>query len=368
MPKTILILFPNEWLAYTPTLLNLIEKLKADFKIRVITLDDGKYQNHNLQGDEFEFIPLSEHLATFLTDFGRVIGQGSRLYQFFKMWQVYWRSRGRQADEVIAVDSAGLVIAQKLFPSSHFLSLEPYRDRFFLSCDLTRIKSVLAHSPERYDYLFAETNIPAFILPNAPALDNYQPPDYHPSDTINAIFFGNANFRNGVYECLEVFNVLDTEKFTLTIKGIVSEEHQERIAQQYQPLIDAGRLIIERRYIPQEEVINYLAQFSIGFCFYNFDHTNAMTQFNFISVPAGKMYNYYAAGVPVIGSDILGLKSVRDFQAGLLLNEVTPAAIAAAIQTIHADHPTYHENAIKAAYHFDFNKAIDPVKTYLMNS
>jgi glycosyltransferase involved in cell wall biosynthesis len=367
MAKTILILFPNEWLAYTPTLLNLIDKLKADFKIRVITLDDGKHQNHNLQGDEFEFIPIPDRLAKFLIRFGQAIGQGARLYQFFKMWRVYWRSRGRQADEVIAVDSAGLVVAQKLFPSSHFLSLEPYRDRLFSSCDLTRVKSALAHSPERYDYLFADTKIPAFILPNAPALDNYQPPAYHPPQTINAIFFGNANFRNGVYECLDVFDVLDHANFTLTIKGIVSEEHQERISQQYQHLIDAGRLIIERRYIPQEEVIDYLSQFSIGFCFYNFEHTDAVTQFNFISVPAGKMYNYYAAGVPVIGSDILGLKSVRDFQAGILLEEITPEAIAAAIQTIHADHPTYRDNAIKAARHFDFNQAVEPLKTYLLS-
>lgn len=105
----------------------------------------------------------------------------------------------------------------------------------------------------------------------------------------------------------------------------------------------------------------------MGFCFYDLNHTDETTSFNFISVPSGKLFNYYAAGVPVIGSDLLGLKSVKDFQVGILLKNISTENIAIAMESIASQHRRFSENCLAAAAYFDFDTAVEPFKSYLLN-
>ena len=85
----------------------------------------------------------------------------------------------------------------------------------------------------------------------------------------------------------------------------------------------------------------------------------AKQSFNYFSSPAGKLFNYYAAGVPIIGIDIIGLKSVKDFNAGVLIEAVTIEKITNAIKTIESNYKEQSNNCLKASKTFDFKKGFD---------
>ena len=362
--KKILIVFPNEWLSYTPTLLNLIEYLSTTFEVKAFAIDDGSYSNENIKSDCIIFIKVNYLLSKIAITMEKYFPKGYRIRQIIKFLLLYTRLRKYEADEIIAVDSLGLYISQKIFKKCHFLSLEPYKDFLFRQCNLNKIESVIAHSKERYDFLFNTVKPKYFILPNSPIYDSEKLSTLQPVKPPKAIFFGNATPRNGVYLCLEAFRSI--KNISLVIRGSLSPRDREKILSEYEDLLESGILSIDEQYIRQTEVTEYISQFSIGFCFYDFNYVDEVTRFNFISVPSGKMFNYYAAGVPVIGSDILGLKSVKDFNAGILLKTPSSETIVDAIKQIMNQHDLYRDNCLKAAKHFDFNKSVKHIQEYLL--
>lgn len=376
--KKILVIFPNEWLSYTPSLINLVEKLSFYFDVKVHAIDDGYYNNNLLNKQEFCFIRIDKKLTKLILALnklsisqGNIKISGSKIYQVLKAILIYlsiWKIKNRYIDyEVIAVDSMGLFIAQKLFDKYHFISLEPYKDYFFRKANLTRIESVIAHSDERYNHLFGDTEQPIkkFIVPNSPYFLTNNQNLQNPLKPVRGIYFGNATPRNGLYFCLDAIRGI--KHVGLTVKGKISDEDRQRILEEYRDLIKSGQLQVDNGYLQQEEIVKYLSKFWFGFCFYDFSHVDEVTRFNFESVPSGKMFNYYAAGVPVIGSDILGLKSVKDFNAGVLLEKPTQKSISYAIDIVLKEHDKYRNNCLKAAEYFDFDKAVQPFKNYLLS-
>lgn len=361
--KKLLIIFPNEWLAYTPTVLNLVDKLADSFNVRVVAIDDGSYKSSELIGEEFDFIKVNSIIIKLTGLINKVLGN-AKFYQLVKLTLLFNKIRNYKADEVIAVDSMGLFLSQAIFKKCHFLSLEPYKDIYFRFCKTEQIKSVIAQTQERYDYLFENLSLKTFIIQNAPCFKTknrtYQEPQCR-----KAIYFGNANPRNGVYLCIEA--IQNIKDMSLTIKGTISKEVREVIETRYSELIQSSKIVIDSSYVKQEDVINYLSKFYVGFCFYDLNYTDETTSFNFISVPSGKLFNYYAAGVPVIGSDLLGLKSVKDFQVGILLKNISTENIALAMESIASQHKRFSENCLAAAAYFDFDTAVEPFKSYLLN-
>jgi len=365
MSKRVLIIFPNEWLAYTPTLLNLVTKLSDSFEIKVLAIDDGRYKSSEIYSENFEFLrvqPMVVKLNAFLE---KKLGT-AKLYQLTKMALLFFAAKSYKgwADEVIAIDSAGLWVAQRIFGKCHFMSLELFNDKLFQQCDLTLIESVIIQSQERYDYLFGDRTIKTFLIQNSPP---YQADSSIESSVPSerAIFLGNANSRNGAYVCIEALRSIDN--LSLTVKGSISNEDKLRIETSYGELLDSGRLAIDDHYIKQDDIIAYLSQYYVGFCFYDLSCTDDVTQFNFISVPSGKLFNYYAAGVPVIGSNLPGLSSVKEFETGILLDCISAEEILHALNYIDANHQRLRENCFKAAVHFDFNSAVKPFEEYLLS-
>jgi hypothetical protein len=169
---------------------------------------------------------------------------------------------------------------------------------------------------------------------------------------------GTISPSHGSDLCLAVLDKLDINS-TLTLKGVfVPESYRNKVMNKYSKHIKKGRLIIDDSYSPQDEIIQYLSIFDIGFCFYDFSMIN-INDFNYISCPSGKLFNYYAAGIPVIGNCFLGLKTVTDFKAGVLLDHVTPETIISAIKQIEKDYDNFSKNGLEAAVHFDFKRAFD---------
>jgi hypothetical protein len=85
-----------------------------------------------------------------------------------------------------------------------------------------------------------------------------------------------------------------------------------------------------------------------------------------VSGPSGKMFNYFAAGVPVIANEILGFEPVREAGASVLIpnsiveSEQGPAAIYTAAQTIYNDYSKYLNGCYQAAKRYNFKRTITP--------
>ena len=79
------------------------------------------------------------------------------------------------------------------------------------------------------------------------------------------------------------------------------------------------------------------------------------------------MFAYLAAGVPVIGNNLEGLKMIEDFEAGILINDFEPETILHAITKIKSNYDFYKQNCIKAAKHYSFDNTVKPFITFLFS-
>jgi len=364
--KNLLIIFPDEWLSHSPTLLNLVHILKDSLNVRVISIDDGVFSNSSLHDPCFSFIKINKQFAVLFLRRIRVI---YGVLKSILLLRELRKFAGVQAvDRVIGVDSIGLWAAQKVFGAAHFLSLEVNRDFFFRSCRPDRILSVAIQSKERAGFLFNDPPPRTFLLPNAPIL-----PETFPGSLMNKEFNGRLLYlgvivpSHGIYASLDAMEEVANRGFTLTIKGVIYKNRVKRtILKRYGHLFDKGIAVLDQRYLHQEDILSFLSGFSIGFCLYDFDRIS-QNDYNYISSPAGKLFNYYAAGVPVIGTDVVGLKSVRDFNAGILVRDHSSKAIRDAIDQISQKFDFYRQNCLSAATNFDFERAAKPYKDFLLS-
>jgi glycosyltransferase involved in cell wall biosynthesis len=355
----LVIVFPDEWLAYAPTILNLVRNLFDAFTITILTVDTGQYDHQEI-GARCIYVRINLHLGRLLEIFG--------LYKYYKAIRLLSKSRQLNADVAIGVDSVGLWVAQRRWSRCHFLSLEAERDHLFRHCRSTHIESVIIQTKARYRHLFKDDNArPVYFIQNAPAYDPViiKTERHSHNDQAHLIYFGNVIPRHGIYFCLDA--ILGQAHITLTLKGRIKPKVKQVIQRRYWSLLQSGRLILDEHYLDQDEVVAYLSKFSIGFCLYDFNRIKA-NDFNYLTVPSGKLFSYYAAGVPVIGNNIPGLKSVDDFQAGILINDLSASEITATIQKILSDYQIFKKNCIKAAQFYDFDKAILPFKRFLISN
>ncbi len=364
MKRRILIIFPDEWLSHSPTVLNLVKVFRNDFKVTVLTFNDGTFRNEQLVDEEFSFIQIPHWLAQVFLRRARVLYSLLKACLLFMRLKTYRKSH--PVDEVIAIDSVGLWVAQTIFGECHFLSLEVKRDFFFRMCTPARIRSVVIQTPERLSALMPDRTTHTFFIQNAPSLAGNEI-DRHQKSSFNGtlLFLGNILPSHGIYAVLEAFDSVAGLGYTLTIKGIIYKGHvRSYILERYKELFKRGKIVLDETYTPQDELIEYLSRFSLGFCLYDFNRIGSK-DFNYISSPSGKLFNYYAAGVPVIGTDVLGLDSVRQFRTGVLIQEISAASIREGISKIIAGYREFSRNCILAAKYFDFDKASTIYKQYL---
>ena len=177
-----------------------------------------------------------------------------------------------------------------------------------------------------------------------------------------SVYCGTAWNPFGFYHCLDFIKTFP--EYTLNVKGALPSADKARVKTEYQDLMTGGRLIFDSDYLDDDALVDYLRRFKIGFCFYNFE-IEWVNNFNYHSAPSGKMFKYMAAGVPVIGQDILGLKPVKEFDCGVLITDLEPATIKRAVEKIEGNFDYYSQNCLKAAEHYSFDKMIEPFIDYL---
>lgn len=340
--KRCLIVFPDDWISYSPTVLNLISTL-LDHGIEVCTVYvQSKYEVSAVPGT------VAQVRIGRLTQ--RVLGRLG-LYGFYRAIRITFRLRCLPpADIALGVDSLGALCVQWSGSRQFdFLSLEVRRDLAFRLLKPDRIRHVLIQSPERYDYLFDKRSGSVIYVQNSPIL--HMPVEARrAAGPLRLVYLGNAIAAHGIFECIDL--VAADAELRLEICGLVDPEVRVRVAQSGA----SNRIHLHDAYVQQEEVRTYLSRFDVGLCLYNV----AEADFNYQSIPSGKLFNYFSAALPVVGTDMIGLRVVRDFAAGALIQCNSVDELRRALEKVRAHYDEYSDGAARAAHHFEFGRMALP--------
>lgn len=356
----VLLLFPDDWAAYSPTLLRLTDLLSREFQVRAHILDTGRVDNSLLDARLFRRIVVPGRAAKLLKALG--------LYRRFRARALARSARAElgPSTQIIAIDADGAAAARLLGKKFHFLSLEVGRYPRLRQQVEQHGLSVTIQSPERLDYLLGPeiaAKLPVFYVQNAPDAPAAMPAARRPAAPGHPrlIYLGHVMLLHGLVPMLELLRVWP--EANLTLQGIQTAQGRELMHGRYQDLLDTGRLVIGESYVPENAIVDFLAGFDIGLCFYELGkHRN---DYNYQSSPAGKMFNYFAAGLPVLASDLIGLKPVSLHAAGIQVPSHDARTLLAAGRDIVANYAAYSERAGRAAIHYDFQRAAGQLVAFL---
>ncbi|NQY09000.1 MAG: hypothetical protein HRT71_05715 [Flavobacteriales bacterium] len=353
--KKALIVFSDEWLQYSPTILNAIKCLEPTHKVTVLSCTNHVFPKETS-------IPNVHRIHT-----GKLLSwilrklKSTKKFKFWRMSKAIEKLKTQEGsfDLVIGTDSMGYLLAKRAFVNPVFLSLEIKLDEHLIESKRLGIDHLIIQSEPRKDFLVGElSNVNVHYIQNAPIINSdLKKTAIDDSTTKKLIYLGNIDKGLHLDECIKCLYQLD-ESYTLTLKGIRIEHYYRYLKLEYADLIKANRLLIDYDYLDQNEIIYFLRSYYIGFAFYDFSGGRA-NDFNYLSSPSGKIFNYFAAGIPVIAHDIIGMKPVTDFNCGKLLKPPTPESLAKAICDVEANYKEISSNCEEAAKQLDFKLAFD---------
>lgn len=374
--KKIIILFPLEHIAFSPTTLGIYDALSSYFDVTIYCPVPKKIRSENLGKRDVQYFILDtsklrkiKALPLFFLNKIKAIFNSAAvlgnlpLYDFVRFLE--YRKALKQHrdvyDEVIAVDMTFLYLAQSFYKNASFVSLELTSAELPLlkAVDKNFIKSVVVQTKERYAFLFGEEKHTTFFVQNAPVFTSI--PDV-PKKNNTLLFNGTASPWFGLYPVLRFIKTYP--QFSLTFKGSILPDIKQQIITDHAKLIEDKIIEFNEEYMESKEMLNFLAQYEIGFCFYDLSIPEINT-FNYRTAPSGKMFAYLAAGVPVVANNLEGLKVVEDFEAGILINDFEPVTIFNAINTIKNKYDFYKSNCYKAAQHYSYDKNVAPFVEFL---
>lgn len=363
----ILILFEGHHLAYSPTVIQLYDALAATHQVTVLAERSEKFIKQKLSGREVIYYTIKRRKPTFIYKAWYLLlslfDPEARLLRKQQVKFQEYRYRFRLVKQlirsglyqrVIAVDLKNLFYCSLLKQEADLVSLELGPGEHLLPLiDHRLINAVIIQTRERLDHLFRQMPAPVFYVQNAPV--------YHPitipEKKKGILFGGTAWAAFGIYACLDYLRAY--EKEIITIQGAVPDADRKRITRDYADLLSSGRLVINETYLENDEVVSYFSQFEIGVCFYDLS-IDWMNHFNYRSAPSGKVFKYLAAGVPVVVSDIIGFRFVKEMECGTVTNSLDAEQIHSAIEKIRANYALYSTRAIEAAKFFSFDAAVQP--------
>ncbi len=371
--ENILILFDGPHLAYSPTTIQLYDELSKQYQVQIIAQDAGDFVGQQLINRNVIYHPyntVNERKYRKLFSYLKIVNKRCRDFKkngltyrdyFFKYLLIKKTIRKTKFSRIICIDNVNLYYCSLLGMKVDFLSLELVKDKHLLPLvDRRIINCVIIQSEERLQHLFPGESFRTFFVQNAP----YYREITIPANRRHLIFAGSANEGFGFYKCLNYLNKYTEE--VMVLQGALHEIDQKKIHESYQHLVDEKRLIINSRYIDNEEVVPLIAQYEIGFCFYDFEFPSIkQNHFNYYTAPSGKLFKYLAAGVPVVCINISGFKFVADLECGVLIDVLSEDEIRKAVLQIRSDYNRYVENCIRAAKQFSFDNAIQPYLEFI---
>src|SRR5205085_2435639 len=125
----------------------------------------------------------------------------------------------------------------------------------------------IIQSKERFEYLFKDKKFTTFYVQNAPSFQEIE----LKSHRLGLIYAGSAYSLLGFYNCLNYLEAYKEEK--LTVQGAIMKPDKDRVNNEYADLLNEKRLIINNKYLENDEMVEFISNYEIGFCFYNFEET-----------------------------------------------------------------------------------------------
>jgi glycosyltransferase involved in cell wall biosynthesis len=381
--KRILIFFPHPHLAYSPTVLNLSRLLdRQGHRVKIVYGIEEFWGEKapRLDGVEVEQVAYGPRTMKVVRQLNRFVWKPfSWILRKLSLFTAYAnlslrellmaRSVGRAVrsnpfDEMIAVDILPLYWSQRLGIGSHFVSLEVEDGRKLVKCiDPSRVKSVVIQSRERYERLFGSADIRTFFVQNVP---NFTEPRRRTTASPNLVYNGSVWIPFGAVDLLEFVRLFPS--YRMQFKGSVHPEVRKLLSTTYEPLVRTGTVRISDTYLDDAGLREYLADFSIGFCFYDFHHPDiAHRRFNYETAPSGKVFFYLSIGLPVIATRLRGFDFLEKRKAGVLIDDHSPEGIRRAVETILSEYQQYSDNALAAGREFSFDKQALPFANFIGN-
>ncbi|MFN0140718.1 MAG: hypothetical protein ACKVQW_11620 [Pyrinomonadaceae bacterium] len=375
MKKKVTILFGDAHLSYSPTVIGLYDQLSPHFDVTIVARSPKFFDNRPLANRNVVYIKqpagrfakLSKRLlflfASLTDKFAKKLKNIKAPYSsFFESDFIKQYLAERKPDFILAVDFKSLFFAQMLERRVEFVSLEIVpKDPFYKSCNYENVNSVIIQTKERYEHLFGDKQFKTFFIQNSPTYVPMQAATMREG----LVYCGTAWNPFGFYHCLEVLKRFPD--LVMNVRGAILDDDKKRIEGEYGDLLTSGRLIVDDEYLDDTEVVDYLRKFRIGFCFYNFE-IEWINNFNYYSAPSGKMFKYFAAGVPVVALNTIGSRPIIEFDCGVLIDDLNPESINEAIDKIEANFEYYSQNCLRAAEHYSFDKMAEPFVRYLLDA
>jgi glycosyltransferase involved in cell wall biosynthesis len=104
-----------------------------------------------------------------------------------------------------------------------------------------------------------------------------------------------------------------------------------------------GKVVFSTRPVSTDHLDSLVSSAYIGLAIYS---TNILGyRAELLGLAAGKIGNYLKCGVPVIATDLISFKYLKEYRCGILVKGVSE--IADAIMTIEADYESYSANALR---------------------
>ena len=356
----VVILFPDDWAAYSPTLLRMTHFLAELLVVRTYVLDTGRVDNSVLDPRHFHRIRVPAFLATILRKSG--------LYRPFRILSLWLRARQsiNTNTRIIAVDTDGVMAARLIGRPFHFLSLEIGKNGILRRLVAKHALSITIQSKERLRYEIGNhiaTQRPVFYIQNAPEI--VRAPHVHQPNQLSPrlIYLGHLLPLHGLLTMLNL--VRAWPQATLTLIGLQNPSGVAFIRSHAKDLINAGRVVLKQEYVPESLLPDFLSGFDIGLCFYEIDSSHR--DFNYISSPAGKMFNYFSAGIPVVASKLVGLNPVSLHNAGIQVESHDAEIVKNACHQVLTNYEYYSRGACEAAVYYDFRRAVTPFSEFLIH-
>ena len=361
--KKVTILFPDEHLPYSPSVLNLQKNLSKEFDTTIVGFSNRQFKKLQQPFIKYLDVPfIQKKIYGLINRFSKKYGR--EILAHIKKGLVQKNFNYFKVEHVIVTDLIGLWLVEKMpINKLHLLSLELTWNTFNFSkkVDFTRVTSIIIQSPERLKYLASGFKNKVFFIQNAPSEPSFK--RVIETAKTDLIFTGTALEKFGFIACLKF--LIQYPEYTLTLQGKLLDAEATIISEHFNQLKVENRLIIESTYLSESELIKKVSNYRIGFCLYDFNF-NEINNINYFTAPSGKMFTCFAAGVPLVGINIPGLKPILDFNAGFLIDNLQPSSIKQAVDEIEINYSSMVQGCYNAAEHFNFENAVKPFVNFLI--
>lgn len=205
------------------------------------------------------------------------------------------------------------------------------------------------------------------ILPNKPYRINYKEngfgerkvTDYFNDDRKIILYLGFIGADRDLTSFAEAVGKLDPSKYCLYIVGRVDDKWKDRFA----AFLDKYKFVRYLGYFPAPSHLAFLKKAHIGILPYYVNNKHPyLSPLNTLYCAPNKIFEYAGFSVPMIGTDVLGLRDpFEKYNIGMCVNDKSVADIVAAIRKIDSNYSIMKDNCERFYNSVDLDDIVDKI-------